>query len=130
MVAHIGIEDVVGANHEAVFRECEFPTNFQHGSRSDVTGGRLFVTIYEVLRKREVAVGGGLQVIPDVAQFSVELEWGNLRHVAPVTVAENAAHVARRRGGTEAQLCHCLYRGARAKEQGLVAPHLVYGQEL
>lgn len=74
MITHVGIENVVGANHVTVFRECEFPTNFQHGSRSDVTGSRLFVTVYEVLRKREVAVGGGLQVIPDVAQFSVELK--------------------------------------------------------
>ena len=135
MVAHVGIEQVVGPEYEAVASQREFPTDFQHQAERDVAGRRSFVAVHEFLSQREVGVGGRTAVLPDVAQFSVELERRNLRHVAPsfpepVPVAVKSAHVACSRGGTEAPLGRRFGGGACAVEQGFVAPHFVNGENL
>ena len=86
MVAHVGVEQVIAAEDDAVMRELERPVEFEGCSERDIAGGALFVAVHPILRKGEFRVDSCADVLPDVGDFAVEMERRNLWHVAPVFV--------------------------------------------
>jgi len=94
VVAHVGVEQVVATEDNAVVGKREWPVEFEGGSEGGVAGGAFLVAVGTVLRECKFGVEACANVCPKVSDFAVEFERRNLWHIAPVFVLVKTADIA------------------------------------
>ena len=116
MVAHVCVGQVIASEDDAVVGERKRPVEFEGCAKRDVVGGAFFVAVHAVLRECKFGVESCADMRPEVSYFAVELEWRDLRHVAPVFVLVESANIASACLCVESLFCREFDGGACAHE--------------